>query len=202
MRLTEDMEDCGLEEAKASIARWLLSEVGKSAGEQIVGAELGIKCGVHAGFLLDFEPRLFLHCVDLWTEFPPDAGYRAIGDPAGNATQAQYDAWRNDAEWVLSEHPNRYAIHRMSTIDAARLVPDGLDFVYVDADHSYDSRYEDLVEWVPKVKPGGVVAGGLWHSSFGGDACARAVHDYQLQAEMIQPITFGPCHTWMFRKDG
>ncbi len=34
-----------------------------------------------------------------------------------------------------------------------------LDFVYIDADHSYEAVLKDITAWYEKVRPGGVVAG-------------------------------------------
>jgi hypothetical protein len=34
-----------------------------------------------------------------------------------------------------------------------------LDFVFIDADHSYPSMIQDITAWLPKIKPGGYLAG-------------------------------------------
>ena len=36
------------------------------------------------------------------------------------------------------------------------------DYIYIDADHKYDSVYNDLKAWYPKLKVGGVMAGHDW----------------------------------------
>lgn len=38
------------------------------------------------------------------------------------------------------------------------LVPDLLDFLFIDADHSYDAVKKDWLEWYPKMVNGGVIA--------------------------------------------
>ena len=44
--------------------------------------------------------------------------------------------------------------------DAASQFEDkSLDFVFLDADHVYESIIRDLKAWVPKIKPGGIIAG-------------------------------------------
>lgn len=44
--------------------------------------------------------------------------------------------------------------------DAATFYEDkSLDFVMIDADHSYGSVRRDIDAWLPKVKPGGIIAG-------------------------------------------
>ena len=49
---------------------------------------------------------------------------------------------------------------RMTSVKAAANFGDGsLDFVFIDAAHDYDSVSADLRAWLPKVRPGGMIAG-------------------------------------------
>jgi predicted O-methyltransferase YrrM len=49
------------------------------------------------------------------------------------------------------------------TAEAARQFDDSsVDFVYVDAAHTYESVKRDLIAWWPKLKAGGVLAGDDW----------------------------------------
>jgi predicted O-methyltransferase YrrM len=45
------------------------------------------------------------------------------------------------------------------TRDAADWWTEPIDYLYVDADHSYESVAADLAAWVPHVKPGGLILG-------------------------------------------
>ena len=36
---------------------------------------------------------------------------------------------------------------------------ESLDFVFIDADHVYDNVKKDILAWLPKIKPGGIIAG-------------------------------------------
>lgn len=42
---------------------------------------------------------------------------------------------------------------------AARFANSSVDFVWIDADHSYDGVRKDIFAWLPKIKPGGLIAG-------------------------------------------
>ncbi len=53
---------------------------------------------------------------------------------------------------------------KLPSVQAAQQYADhSLDFVYVDADHSYASVVEDITAWKNKVKQGGFIAG---HDSY------------------------------------
>jgi predicted O-methyltransferase YrrM len=45
------------------------------------------------------------------------------------------------------------------TLEAARWWTEPIDFLYIDADHTYAAVLADLDAWVPHVKPGGLIAG-------------------------------------------
>ena len=47
-----------------------------------------------------------------------------------------------------------------TSLEAAEMLEDdSLDWVYIDANHSYESAKEDIAAWYPKVRSGGVVSG-------------------------------------------
>lgn len=61
-----------------------------------------------------------------------------------------------------------------SSVRAARLLPDGgVDFCFIDGDHSYEGVTADLNAWWPKVRPGGTLAG----------------HDYRGQEPWVVGLT-------------
>lgn len=46
------------------------------------------------------------------------------------------------------------------TVEASKEYPNGLiDAVFIDADHSYEAVKADIEAWLPKIKPGGIIAG-------------------------------------------
>ena len=49
---------------------------------------------------------------------------------------------------------------RMTSLEASKLFEDkSLDFVFLDGDHRYESIHNDIIAWLPKLKPGGMLAG-------------------------------------------
>jgi predicted O-methyltransferase YrrM len=69
---------------------------------------------------------------------------------------------------------------RSDTAAAAERFADGsVDFLYVDASHSYEGVLRDLIAWFPKVSDGGLVAGDDWCFSARGEPSVRnAVVDF------------------------
>lgn len=64
---------------------------------------------------------------------------------------------------------------RMTTLEAAaQFDNDSVDFVFVDADHSYAAVKEDIHTWLPKMKDGGILAG---HDYGWAGSVQNAVHD-------------------------
>jgi predicted O-methyltransferase YrrM len=57
---------------------------------------------------------------------------------------------------------------------ASQFKEKSVDIVFVDGDHSYDSVYDDITTWLPKIKDGGV----MWGDDFVWGSVAKAVKDY------------------------
>jgi predicted O-methyltransferase YrrM len=58
--------------------------------------------------------------------------------------------------------PVKHLIHpvRSKSTDAAKLYTDkSLNFVFIDACHEYECVKEDIQSWLPKIAPGGIIAG-------------------------------------------
>lgn len=70
-------------------------------------------------------------------------------------------------------------IRQEDSAQAARHYQDeSLDFVFIDADHSYQAVKRDIGAWLPKVKPGGIIAGHDYTPDpFIGDGVIRAVNE-------------------------
>lgn len=114
-----------------------------------VGAEIGTEQGMYAEVLCRFNPEVKLFCIDPWQTYQ---GYRE------HVTQTKL----NDFYEITKNRLARYNFEliRKFSIDAAKDFPDNyLDFVYIDANHEYRHVVDDLSEWTPKVRKGGIVSG-------------------------------------------
>jgi len=90
-----------------------------------------------------------LVCVDHWRgndAAPHHAQFRAVSDP--------YQHFLANTK-QLSVLP-----HKGSSRDWAPKFDDGyFDLIFIDADHRYAGVKDDILLWMPKVKPGGILAG-------------------------------------------
>lgn len=187
---------------KQAIAVWLLGLMRREHDSDVVLSlfEIGVKQGMLAEQLLRLDPHLVVTGVDRWAPAPLGSHYAALGDPAALATPVTHHAWHREAAQRLAPFAN-IRLWAMESAEAAAKVPDAtLDAVYLDADHSFPGRLADLWRWVRKVVPGGLVAGGLWSSRYGGDCCERAVRDFLWDNRWNVEVEFGPEHTWAFVK--
>ncbi len=72
--------------------------------------------------------------------------------------------------------------------EAAPLIPDNLDLVYIDGDHSYEGIVTDLQCWYPKVREGGILSGDDYTNLDVREAITKLVGTLQLNLR-ISPET-------------
>lgn len=115
--------------------------------------EVGVRAGDHLAMLAAPDLQLTEAVgVDLWRD-------DSLEKNDLKYSQAQLDRLHFDVVKRFLPQPN-VRILRMASLEAAQLFPDGhFDFVYIDADHSFEGCYGDLHAWWPKVRTGGIFCG-------------------------------------------
>jgi len=84
-------------------------------------------------------------------------------------TQEELDAMYVEVVRRFSHMGERMTVLRAQSKRAAKLIGrQQFDFIYVDALHLYEAVKEDITLWLPKVKPGGILAGDDYHTAFPG----------------------------------
>lgn len=117
------------------------------------GAEIGVEEGTYSEMLCKAIPELRLLCVDAWKAYK---GYKDHTD------QKKLDGFCATATERLAHYD--VTIVRKYSMDAVKDVPDGsLDFVYIDANHTFEACTNDIAEWSKKVRTGGIVSGHDYH---------------------------------------
>ena len=115
------------------------------------GVEIGVFKGDFSREVLGkWNGKLFM--VDVWRE---------LGDEYIDSSNHKnhLDAYEKTME-NIREFEDRGIMIRSTSKDCIDLFEDNsLDFVFIDANHAYDSIKEDINLWFPKVKKGGIFSG-------------------------------------------
>jgi hypothetical protein len=123
------------------------------------GVEVGVFAGDMSAALLKGNPHLHLDMVDSWEG--DGAAYQGdSGDFHAGLSQGMQDEFMRQAAERVRFAGKRAMILKNRSAEAADAIPDGSrDFVFLDADHSYEGCMADLRAWASKVKPGGWLCG-------------------------------------------
>jgi predicted O-methyltransferase YrrM len=132
-----------------------------SLGEGFVAGEVGSYLGASTSFLAAAASvrHGHVHAVDTWQN---DAMPGSLPE----------DTWQRFCENTM-RFRDWITTHRGPAGQMKDRVP-ALDLLFLDGDHSYDGTRADLVNYAPKLKPGGVL---VLHD-FNYDTVQRAVRDY------------------------
>lgn len=147
------------------------------AGGQATAVELGAWKGRSAAFMgveiANSGKPIRFYTVDHWRGSGPEFRHSADEDLRDGRL---YEIF------LRNIGPVRHLVDVIcdDTAAAAARFPDGsVDFLYVDASHSYDGVLADLAAWFPKVKAGGTIAGDDWcYADRGGHGVRDAVRDF------------------------
>ena len=111
------------------------------------GAEIWVLKGDYSQVLCHYIPGLKLKMIDPWIPFGRNYGTKARIE--GCMERAKVKTQGFDVEFI-----------RKKSLEAVVDIPNGsLDFVYIDEMHEFDPVMMDLIQWSPKVRKGGIVAG-------------------------------------------
>ncbi len=178
-----------------SIIKLIQEHIGNNP---VCGVELGVFRGENSQLICEAFPRLFLTMVDTWKAWPRDSTYYKTDEVMGRMSQNEWDAIYAEA-FERTIHC-RVQILRGSSAEIAESFPSGLDFVFIDAEHTYEAVKRDIELWTPKVRLGGLVMGHDYRGKID-KACdfgiSRAVHESFGEANVIAR----PGLIWCVKKD-
>jgi predicted O-methyltransferase YrrM len=123
----------------------LFNELGFKAG-----AEIGVLGGKYSEVLCRVMPNAKIYSIDSWrtySEFPDFFEKDKLKN------------YYNYAVRILSKFKNNKIIKKNSMNALKDFKDESLDFVYIDANHTFKYVYEDVEKWTKKVRKGGIVAG-------------------------------------------
>ena len=147
------------------------------------GAEIGVYRGETSALLRSSFPACRMLFVDAWREWEEGAEYRR--DTMGKLTQLEWDSVKHEAVLKISATVGApYSILQDTSARAACTQPnDSLDFVFIDADHSYEAVKNDIFLWLPKVTR--LICGHDYHGKGSWKGVTRAVNEIFGESDVI-----------------
>lgn len=143
--------------------------------------EIGVREGNNFQRMIEHNPKVAI-AVDIWK----DDGIMARNDLAypQNRLDQQYEDFKSS----LANKPFVQICREYSFEAVKRFYDNYFDFIYIDADHTYEGCLQDIKDWYPKVKKGKFLLGDDYrrHKTRTGvrfgviDAVNRFTHDNNL----------------------
>ncbi|CAK9038327.1 ATP-dependent Clp protease proteolytic subunit 2 (Endopeptidase Clp 2) [Durusdinium trenchii] len=155
----------------------LLKKLHDQHARQLAVVEIGVFKGSLSRSILEKYPFVQLLGVDPYIgkdgTFPGDFSETLDPDMALAQAQRLYETYADRAQLLPT------------TSDvAARSIPDSsLDAIFVDGCHLYECVDSDLSIWLPKLVPGGLVAGHDFSPQWPG--VVRAVHEHRIDGQLV-----------------
>lgn len=176
------------------------------AGLTGAGAEVGVAAGLFSRQILRGWAGRRLTLIDCWQAQDPGE-YCDIS----NTDAAVQDANRRQVEALAQADSRAELLPAFTPQAAAHFADESLDFVYLDANHSYLAVRADLRAWYPKVKVGGLLCGHDYmdgYLGFGPDLQGGTLFGVQTAVdefarEIGQAVAFtttDPPFSWYLRK--
>lgn len=126
-----------------------------------VGSWKGTSSAYMAVEIINSGKQIKFDCIDIWRAENNDAIYQTDEYVKHNKL---YEHFIDNMKPV----EGHYHAIQMPSVDAANLYQDNsLDFVFIDASHTYENVFADIKAYLPKIKKGGVIGGHDYHSSEG-----------------------------------
>lgn len=120
-----------------------------------IGSWKGKSSAYMAVEIINSNKDIEFYCVDTWEGSVKHEGMKEL--------PKLYDIFLNNMKPV----EEYYFPLKISSLDACKKFKDNsLDFVFIDASHEYEDVKADIIAWLPKIKPGGILAG---HDYYIGD---------------------------------
>lgn len=114
-------------------------------------SELGYRSGIEIGTRHGGSAKI-------WCEAIPGVDLTCIDPYIGGMSRTQKH--QDDAYQNALKHAEEFGFKllKMTSREAAsRFEPESVDFINIDGDHRFDACVVDLVEYVPLVRPGGMI---------------------------------------------
>lgn len=156
--------------------------------------EIGVASGCFTKQILaTYKSLSKLHIIDSWQY--QEEGYI---DPCNLSQETQDERYRQIKE-DLKDEPRVNIIRAWSLDSVSQFEDESIDFLYLDANHSYAACKEDLEAWYPKIKKGGTFSG---HDYCNGDGVGHGVKKAVDEFAQKNGLTVGSTTNEFCRPEG
>lgn len=132
--------------------------------KSLIGAEVGVYKGSMSKNLLKSMPNLFLFMIDRWSEYSESEKIENGNTSMSMRKQSSFDVAYEKVKKIRMKYYRRSGIINRSSTDASNAFKNKtFDFVFIDADHSYQAVKNDIKSWIDKIKLGGYICGHDYH---------------------------------------
>jgi hypothetical protein len=150
--------------------RWQVLKELLWSKQPIVGAEIGVMQGNMTFHVLSSLPSIRkYYAIDSW-EYYPELGKSMEKIPEGFQSRSGRNQESMDNNYrmfvknfitsPLLDFKDKVVLLKMFSCEACKHIENGsLDFCFIDGNHSYESVKEDIQNYLPKIKSGGLLAG-------------------------------------------
>ena len=143
-----------------------------------IGVEIGVAFGGHCDYILKNTNIDKLYAIDSYEYYPESTDGFSWNQVA--YSQADYDNLYEFTLNRLSIYNNRIELIRKRSTDDSIVIPQNIDFVFIDGLHTYDGVKSDIEKYFPLIKEGGLLSGHDYSQSFPG--VVRAVDEFVNQS--------------------
>ena len=137
-----------------------LYSLAKLIKKNAIAVEIGSYIGASSVFIAKgLSKNSKLYCIDTWQN---DA-----------MTEGNWDSYN---EFLKNTYPvkDKITIIRNKSIDASKTLNDEIDYIFIDGDHSYEGVKNDIDNWFPKLRSGGVI---IMHDIGWADGVNKVIQD-------------------------
>lgn len=138
-----------------------------------IGAWQGCSTAFMAVEIINSGKKIRLDVVDRWGRYALDG--LNTKNPEKLPDDLVYKMFLDNIEPVKEVVQFTNIFHMDSVESTKYYKDDSLDFIFIDADHTYEGVMRDLKAWYPKLKFGGHIAG---HDYFNDEGVRQAVKDF------------------------
>lgn len=149
-----------------------------------VGAEVGVFRGVFTRRLLANLPGIeTYYCIDPWEHYEDHV--KTLRPASLELTLTPKRAF-NQFRQATKPWEKKIVVVRKMSQDALADIPDeALDWVFIDANHSYEYAKPDIIGWSKKVKVGGIISG---HDFYDKSANARRDVPFGVERAVVELV--------------